>query len=266
MNYLVVKFGGSVLEELPDTFYENIVQLQKEGKWQPIIVHGGGPAISKKLEQLSLELQFVDGLRVTTKEVLDVVEMVLSGTVNKGIVRSIAKAGGKALGFSGVDGEFLQVKQVPNKALGYVGEVTNVNETIISDMALLGYIPVISPIGIDGDGQTYNVNGDVAAAAIAKSLKAKLCFVSDVPGVYHIQHGEKKILNKVSSEEIESMIAAGVIKDGMIPKAQAAIDGLNHNVKEVAILNGKERDSLIHYSEGKRIGTRVVLGGEVANG
>ena len=169
MKYAVIKCGGSVLENLPKSFYEDVVKLHQSGEWAPVIVHGGGPLITSLLKTLHVETTFVNGLRVTNHEVLDVVEMVLSGSVNKQVVRNLIEAGGKALGVSGVDGMLLKARPVNEaKTIGFVGEVTEVNKKIIEDIADQGFIPVISPIGIDSSSQRYNINGDVAAAAVAK--------------------------------------------------------------------------------------------------
>jgi acetylglutamate kinase len=256
MNYLVIKCGGSVLERLPQSFYKNIIQLKESGKWMPIIVHGGGPLINALLKNLKIETTFVNGLRVTTNEVLDIVEMVLSGSVNKKIIQYLAEAGGKAFGVSGVDGGLLLAKPVEQaQELGLVGEIDQVNEHIIKNLTEQGFIPVISPVGMDQKGQKYNINGDIAASAIAKSLQAKLCLISDIPGI--CVDGEK--LEKITKVEIEEMIKSQVIYGGMIPKVKAAIDSLVHRVPEVAIINGLEENSLLDYCNGKLIGTKIVL-------
>lgn len=260
MNYLVVKCGGSVLDNLPKSFYQNIVSLQQSGDWMPIIVHGGGPLITSLLKKLNVETMFVDGLRVTNHQVLDIVEMVLSGSVNKQVVRNIAEAGGMALGVSGVDGALLQAK--PSKdfeTLGFVGDVINVNQHMLEGIISQGYIPVVSPVGIDEKGQRYNINGDIAASAIAKTMGASLCFISDIPGIMIGKNGEKKVLPIIAKSKLEEMIENQTIWGGMIPKARAAIDGLVHNIPEVAIINGFQENSLLDYVNGKDIGTKIVL-------
>ncbi|MGJ7911596.1 acetylglutamate kinase [Neobacillus sp. LXY-1] len=260
MNYLVIKCGGSVLDHLPRSFYEDIVKIQEIGEWTPVIVHGGGPLITSLLKNLNVETQFVNGLRVTDHQVLDIVEMVLSGSVNKQVVRNLVEVGGSAVGVSGVDGGLL--KAVPTadaQTLGFVGEVVEVNQTIIEGIIQHGHIPVISPIGIDDFGQRYNINGDIAASAVAKALGAKLCFISDIPGILVEKDGMKTKLDKVSKTIIEEMIEDQTIYGGMIPKVKAAIDGLVHNIPEVGIINGFEKNSLIDYSKGKTVGTKIVL-------
>lgn len=264
MKYIVIKCGGSVFEALPDSFYSNIVSLHQGGEWQPIIVHGGGPLISSLLKKLNIQTQFVNGLRVTTHEMLDVVEMVLSGSVNKQVVRKLMVTGGKAVGVSGIDGQLLEAKQIDQK-LGFVGEVVSVNEALIHSICEAGFIPVISPLGIDRHGQRYNINGDMAASAIAKALGASLSLISDIPGIYTVQDGKKVILKQVTKLQIEEMIEQEIITDGMIPKVQSALDSLAHNVPEVVILNGLEENSLIHFCQGKEIGTKLLLTEEVSH-
>jgi acetylglutamate kinase len=265
MNYLVIKCGGSVLDNLPRSFYEDIIQLKELGKWTPVIVHGGGPLITSLLKSLNVETRFVNGLRVTDNSVLDIVEMVLSGSVNKQVVRNLIEAGGNAYGISGVDGSLLKAR--PTDAadvLGFVGEVVSVNQQVIEGIVNQGYIPVISPVGIDEYGQRYNINGDVAASAIAKALGANLCFISDIPGIMVEENGEKTKLDLVSKAAVEKLIDNKIIYGGMIPKVTAAIDGLVHNIPEVGIINGFEKNSLIDYTNGKKVGTKIVLEEEIA--
>ncbi|MEH7439451.1 acetylglutamate kinase [Neobacillus drentensis] len=265
MKYLVIKCGGSVLENLPRSFYEDVVQMHQLGEWTPIIVHGGGPLITSLLKNLNVETTFVNGLRVTNHDVLDIVEMVLSGSVNKLVVRNLVEVGGNAFGISGVDGGLL--KAVPTsdaKTLGFVGEVVGVNQSVIEGIVNQGYIPVISPIGIDASGQRYNINGDIAASAIAKALGANLCFISDIPGILIEKNGVKTKLDKATKTTIEELIDNQTIYGGMIPKVKAAIDGLVHNIPEVGIINGFDKNSLIDYTAGKDIGTKIVLEEEIA--
>ncbi|MDR6124808.1 acetylglutamate kinase [Bacillus sp. SLBN-46] len=265
MKYLVIKCGGSVLENLPRSFYEDVVQMHQSGEWTPIIVHGGGPLITSLLKNLNVETTFVNGLRVTNHDVLDIVEMVLSGSVNKLVVRNLVEVGGNAFGISGVDGGLL--KAVPTsdaKTLGFVGEVVGVNQSVIEGIVNQGYIPVISPIGIDASGQRYNINGDIAASAIAKALGANLCFISDIPGILIEKNGVKTKLDKATKSTIEELIDNQTIYGGMIPKVKAAIDGLVHNIPEVGIINGFDKNSLIDYTAGKDIGTKIVLEEEIA--
>ncbi|WML51284.1 acetylglutamate kinase [Neobacillus sp. PS3-12] len=267
MKYIVIKWGGSVLEKLPKSFYQDVVSLHQSGEWTPIIVHGGGPLITELLQKLNVETTFINGLRVTSQPVLDIVEMVLSGAVNKQVVRKILEAGGNAFGISGVDGGLLQAKPTEaSDTLGFVGEVVNVNHKLIEGVINQGYIPVISPVGIGEDGQRYNINGDVAASAIAKSLGANLCFISDIPGILVEKDGQKIKLTKATKKEVEELIDNQTIWGGMIPKVKAAIDGLVHNIPEVGIINGLEENSLIDYTNGNEVGTKIVLDEVFSNG
>jgi acetylglutamate kinase len=267
MKYIVIKWGGSVLEKLPKSFYKDVVSLHKSGEWVPIIVHGGGPLITELMQKLNVETSFVNGLRVTSQPVLDIVEMVLSGAVNKQVVRNIMESGGNAFGISGVDGGLLKAKPTDNaETLGYVGEVTEVNHQLIEAIISQGYVPVISPVGIDEGGQRYNINGDVAASAIAKSLGATLCFISDIPGILVEKDGQKTKLSSISKSKVEELISNQTIWGGMIPKVKAAIDGLVHNIPEVGIINGLEENSLLDYTNGKKVGTKIVLDEVFSNG
>jgi acetylglutamate kinase len=264
MKYIVVKLGGSVMEQLPATFYKNIVDLHQSKEWIPIIVHGGGPLITSLLKTLNIETKFVNGLRVTDEQVLDIVEMVLSGSVNKQIVRQLIGAGGQSFGVSGVDGSLLTARPIhASEEIGFVGEVVSVKAELIKEIALQGYIPVISPIGIDSKGTRYNINGDIAASAVASALGANLCLISDIPGIYIEKDEQKRTLKTISKEEVEEMIGSGQIHGGMIPKVRAALDGLVHHVPEVAIINGIEDNSLLAYCNGEMIGTKIVLKKEI---
>lgn len=255
----VMKCGGSTLAELPDSFFGDLVKLQENGV-QPVIVHGGGPAISENLGKLGIESKFVNGLRHTSEEVLDVVEMVLSGSINKMIVRRIAKSGGKALGLSGVDGGLLQAKPVAaSHEVGLVGEVTGVNADLVAGVLNLGYMPVIAPVGAGPDGQRYNINADTAAGAVASELGvSRMIVVTDVPGIMKTVNGEKRVLETITVQQIEDMILAGEIYGGMIPKVRAAVDCISGKVKEVVIVNGAEPGVLGKVLSGEKIGTKIV--------
>lgn len=260
MKKLIIKCGGSVYEKLPTSFYEDIVTLQKSGQYQPIIVHGGGPYITTTLKKHGVNTSFHEGLRVTSSEVLDIVEMVLSGTVNKQIVASLKKAKGNAFGLSGVDGQLVKAAPISaNNPLGFVGEVKSVQTDIVDHLIKQRYIPVISPLGIDDDGQKYNINGDIAAAAIAQELNANLCFISDIPGIQVEEAGVTTVLKTASHQQIERMIAEEKIKGGMLPKVNAALDSLKNGVSEAIILNGLDPNSLLDYVNGREVGTKITL-------
>lgn len=265
MNYVIIKCGGSVFERLPSSFYQNIAEIHKQGKWQPVIVHGGGPLISKLLDQTGVKTTFVDGLRVTTNEVLDVVEMALSGAINKQIVRKLTETGVKAVGLSGVDGKLLQAKPIAQAdKLGFVGEAAKVHTELIKTVANEGLIPVISPVGVDDEGQRYNINADMAASAVAQALHAKLCFVSDIPGIYEEINGEKHVFHHLNEHSIKQLIEKKIITDGMIPKVNSALEALYKNVSEVSIVDGMYENGLLQFMEGKSIGTRISLEKEVS--
>ncbi len=259
-NCFVMKCGGSTLTALPFSFFEDMRQLQDEGI-VTVIVHGGGPAISETLGKLGIESGFVNGLRVTNEAVLDVVEMVLSGQINKEIVRRIQLTGAMALGLSGVDGHLIEAKPVANShEVGLVGEVTKVNAELIQGVVNMGYIPVIAPVGLGADGgQRYNINADTAAGAVASHLGVEqMVVVTDVPGIMKTVDGEKRVLPVVSVAEIEEMIASGDIYGGMIPKVRAAIACIQGRVQEVVIVNGSEPNVLSKVLKGTGIGTRIV--------
>lgn len=256
MAYQIIKCGGSVLDQLPESFYQEVITLIEDYQAQPVIVHGGGPMVSSLLTDLNIETKFVNGMRITTEEVLDVVEMVLSGTINKKLVRAIVENGGEAFGLSGVDGKLLLARAIQSKQqLGYVGEVVSVNTTPLKMVLEQGKIPVISPVAIDETGQRWNINADLAAAAVAKALKAPLYMVTNVPGVLK----DGSVISELTANEAEKMIAAGQIYGGMIPKVQAAIDCLREGVQKVAIINGQEEKSLIKQVTGKNAGTLFAL-------
>ncbi|WP_433617653.1 acetylglutamate kinase [Paenibacillus cellulositrophicus] len=255
----VMKCGGSTLAALPDSFFEDLKQLQQQGV-QPVIVHGGGPAISDNLAKLGIETEFVNGLRKTTEDVLDVVEMVLAGTINKQIVRRIQSTGGRALGLSGVDGGLIQAEPVANAAeVGHVGDVTYVELAIVKGIAAMGYMPVIAPVGVDAAGQRYNINADTAAGAVASHLGVdRMIVVTDVPGILKAVDGEKQVLPSVTVQQIEDMIASGDIYGGMIPKVRAAVSCIQGDVQEVVIVDGSEPRVLSRVLQGEVLGTRIV--------
>ena len=257
-SMFVMKCGGSTLAELPTSFFEDLAKLQEQGV-QPVIVHGGGPAISNNLTKLDIETKFVNGLRYTSEEVLDVVEMTLSGSINKKIVRLIQQAGGKALGLSGVDGQLITAKPVSAHAeVGLVGDVESVSEDLVQGIANLGYIPVIAPVGVDASGGRYNINADTAAGAVASALGVQqMIVVTDVPGILKNVNGEKRVLSTVTVQQIEDMIDTGEIYGGMIPKVRAAIACISGQVKQVVIVDGSVPNILGKVLSGENIGTTI---------
>lgn len=262
MAYVVIKCGGSILPQLPKTFYENIVTIKKAYHVQPVIVHGGGPMVSSLLEKLNIATSFVDGMRVTTEDVLDVVEMVLSGSINKQIVRNIHVSGGDAVGLSGVDGRLLEAQPLQDQQrLGFVGEIKTVNTKMLTEITAQQQIPVISPIAVGQSGQRWNINADLAAGAVAKALHAPLYMVTNVAGVLQ----NDSVISRLDAQDVEMMIESGQIHGGMIPKVRAAISCLQQGIKRVVIFNGLEQDSLIKLTVGKQVGTSFTLQREPAN-
>jgi acetylglutamate kinase len=257
MEFLVIKCGGSVIDEVPPSFYKELCDIQASGKYMPIIVHGGGKLITSLLDQLAIPSVFESGLRVTTDEMLDVIEMALSGKVNKSITRSILQAGGQAVGLSGIDGRLLEAEQGDSK-LGFVGNVISVNETWLKQLCDMNYIPVVSPLAMDKSSQRYNINADIAAAAIAGKLKCPLVLMSDIPGIYEVIDGVKQTISSLSIDEINVLIDNGTITGGMIPKVNGAKDALNKGVKEVVIMDGRQENGLTLYCNEESIGTKLV--------
>jgi len=259
VKLFVMKCGGSTLAALPDSFYEQLHQLQEEGT-VPVIVHGGGPAISGMLDKLGIESEFIGGLRRTDEAVLDVVEMILAGQINKQIVRRLTQVGAKAIGLSGTDGGLIQAEAVPNAAqVGFVGDVTHVNASLLAGLVDMNHMPVIAPVGLDRAGQRYNINADTAAGAVAAYLGSEqLIVVTDVPGIMRNGPEGKVVLPVVTTEEVEAMIESGDIYGGMIPKVQAAMKCLEGGVQEVVIADGSEPDVLRRLMAGEAIGTRIV--------
>ncbi|MCU6708414.1 acetylglutamate kinase [Paenibacillus sp. J5C_2022] len=254
----VMKCGGSTLAALPDGFFQELKELQQDGV-KPVIVHGGGPAISESLTKLGIASEFVNGLRVTSDEVLDVVEMVLAGAINGEIVRKIMQSGADALGLSGVDGGLITAAPVDNAdEIGFVGDVTDVKASLIEGVMAMNYIPVIAPIGIDASGQRYNINADTAAGAVASHLGVeRMIVVTDVPGIMKEIDGKKRVLPSVTAAEIEEMIASGDIYGGMIPKVRAAMKCIHGQVKEVVIVSGQEPGVLTRAVREGGVGTRI---------
>lgn len=250
-DIIVLKCGGSSIDSLSDSFYQNIVTLKESGL-KPIIVHGGGPAIEVALNQLNIKGEFINGLRKTTSEVMDVVEMVLTGTVNSAIVRKVNEFGIQAVGLSGSDSELLTAEPKDLEKLGYVGDVTDVNTSLLTKLMDIGVVPVIAPIGIDEEGVRYNINADTAAGSIAKSLEAKqLVFVTDVPGIMQ----KDKLIDSITEREILQLISEGTIYGGMIPKVTAAIESLGENLNEAMIIDGNQ--SVLETADTELVGTVI---------
>jgi len=236
-SIVVIKLGGHAIssDKAMKSFARDIV-LMHQCNLKPVIVHGGGPMINEMLDKLNIQTKFVDGKRVSTPETVDVVEMVLSGKVNKTIVQAINSQGGKAVGLSGKDANLLQCKQV-NKLLGMVGDPYSVNADVIHSLIENDFIPVIAPLGSGENGETYNVNGDTAAGAIAGGLKAdRLLLLTDVDGV---KDKDGDVLTNLSAEQVNKMTKNNIIVGGMIPKTQTALDAISDGVRAVVIMDGR---------------------------
>jgi len=241
---IVIKYGGNAMisEELKNSVMQDVTLLKYIGL-NPIIVHGGGPDITEALKVYNIESQFVGGLRVTDEETMKVAQMVLIGKTNKEIVSKLCQHGGNAVGLSGIDANLIQCEKqiltVDGKEvdLGYVGEVVNVNTKILQDLTKNGYIPVIAPIGVGENGESYNINADTVAAAVAKALRAeKLMFLTDTEGVRD-ENGD--IIFEMNKDRAADLIEDGVINGGKLPKVKACIKAINAGVRSVHIIDGR---------------------------
>ena len=247
---IVVKFGGNAMEgdELKRTFARDIVLMKLVGM-SPIVVHGGGPQIGELLEKLGIPTRFVDGMRVTDAATMDVVEMVLGGLVNQEIVSLINAQGGRAVGITGKDGQLIQARQLKIQRespelkapeiidIGHVGEVERVNREVIDTLVDSGFIPVIAPIGVGAQGESYNINADVVAGEIAAAIKAeKLMLLTNTPGVID---SAGKTMTGLSAVEVNRLIRDGVISGGMLPKVRCALDAVNAGVRSAHIVDGR---------------------------
>lgn len=246
---VVIKYGGSAMLDpaINKTIVQDMVLLKSVGL-KPVIVHGGGPEINQMLNKMSIESSFIDGLRVTTKETVEVVEMVLAGKVNKKIVSMIHDQGGSAVGLTGKDGLMIEAKKMNKEGidLGFVGDVTKINTKLIDTLIEGDFIPVIAPIGTDRMGNTYNINADYAAVAIAGALKAqKLVFLTDVEGVLKDKDDPSSLMSYLSKEEAKGYLEDGTIKGGMIPKVTCCLEAMEEGVEMVHILDGRVEHSLI---------------------
>jgi acetylglutamate kinase len=237
LDTVVIKCGGSVLEDLNDNFFNSLRELMEAGLY-PVIVHGGGPAINSMLDLYEIPAEFKNGLRVTCEKTMEIVEMVLSGQTNRQLCSMLMKQDFNALGINGSDGLCLQADFIDKQSLGYVGTITHVNTDLIMLAVQNGYIPVITPIGIAEDGSKLNINGDYAAASVAKALKAERCaFVTNVDGI--LIDGE--LVSEMTGSQIESYIAQGSIHGGMVPKVKSALSATEAGVGTVMIISGKKQ-------------------------
>jgi len=261
---IVVKFGGNAMidEKLKEMFAEDVV-LTKYIGMSPVVVHGGGPQINEVMDKMGKKPVFIEGIRITDGETMDIVEMVLGGKINKELVNRINQHGGNAVGLTGKDGGLIQARKLrrPRKSAGIdrglVGEVESISPNIIRALEQNRFIPVIAPIGVDNKGKTYNINADTAAGAIAATLKAeKLIFLTDVKGILG---KDGKLISTLTRKQALQLIKSGVITSGMLPKVRACLDALDGGVKKTHIIDGRINHSiLLEIFTKKGIGTEIV--------
>lgn len=265
---VVIKYGGKAMvdEELKETFAQDVVLMKYVGM-NPVIVHGGGPQISSMMKRLGKEPKFVKGIRITDKETMEIVEMVLGGTINKEIVTAINRHGGKAVGLTGKDGRLITARQIEldrpkkNKAgspdMGMAGEVEEVDPRLLSCLEGDRFIPVIAPIGADRQGKGYNINADIVAGSIASALKTeKLIFLTDVQGILD---KDGKLLSTLSKKETSKLIRDEVISNGMLPKVRSCLAALEGGVKKTHIIDGRIPHAiLLEIFTDKGIGTEII--------
>ena len=260
----VIKFGGNVMTdgELQESFARDVVLMKLVGM-NPIVVHGGGPQIGEPLERLNIESEFVDGMRVTDEHTMDVVEMVLGASVNKEIVDSIHRNGGRAIGITGKDGQLIQARKLAGdwnregvKDIGQVGEVASIDTDILTMLIGSDYIPVIAPVAGSTDGKTYNINADLVAGKLAEVLQAeKLMLLTNVAGLLD---AEGNIVTGLNTHQVEELIAQGVIHGGMLPKIQCALEAVQGGVSSAHIIDGRvAHAALLEIFSDEGIGTQI---------
>lgn len=246
---IVIKYGGNAMNDpkIQKTIMQDVATLKIVGV-NPILVHGGGPEINAMLEKLDIKSEFINGLRVTTKETMEVVQMVLGGKLNKNIVASLNTMGVKAIGLCGKDGNLIEVEKMPLKNgvdYGYVGDITNINTAILESLSK-DFIPVIATIGVDKNGESYNINADTAAGAIGGALSAeRLMFLTDIDGIRADEKDANSLIPQITIKQINKMIDTKQISGGMIPKVNSCIDALNKGIKNVTIMNGTIPHSIL---------------------
>jgi len=243
---VVIKYGGNAMinPQLKEQVMEDIALLWLIGV-KVVLVHGGGPEISETMKKLGKEAVFVDGLRVTDKETVDIVQMVLAGKVNKTLVNLIQMKGGHAVGLSGIDGGIIEAK-IKNEALGYVGQITKIRTQPIMDLLEKNYIPVISTVASDRQGNVYNINGDTAAAYIAGALEAeRMILMTDIAGILENKDDPSTLIPQITVSEAKKLYDSGIISGGMIPKVDCCIEALEHGVNNVIIMDGRVPHSIL---------------------
>ncbi len=259
---IVIKYGGNAMtsDGLKSDVMGDIVLLTLIGV-KVVLVHGGGPEITDMLNKTGKKSEFVEGLRVTDRETVDIVQMVLAGKVNKDLVNLLETKGGRAVGLSGIDGRMIMAKP-KDERLGYVGEITKVNPAPVWDMLDRGYIPVISTVGCDEEGNTYNINADTAAAMIAGAIRAESFFtLTDVRGILRDRDDPESIIRTVRTDETEDLIKSGVISGGMIPKVRSCTEAISAGVKRVFVIDGRIPHAiLIEMLTDEGVGTMFTKG------
>ena len=243
---VVVKYGGNAMvnPHLKQQVMDDIVLLWLIGV-KVVLIHGGGPEISGMMDKLGKKPEFIDGLRVTDQETVDIVQMVLAGKVNKTLVTMLEKRGGNAIGLCGMDGKLIEAK-MKDKKLGYVGEVTKINIGPVADILEKGYIPVISTLGCDEEGNAYNINADTAAAHIAGALGAeRFILMTDIAGILRDKDDPSTLIPEISLSEADSLFESGIISSGMIPKVQCCVTAIKAGVKNVVIMDGRVHHSIL---------------------
>ena len=259
---IVVKYGGSAMvdEQLKKSVISDVTLLKLVG-FKPIIVHGGGKEISKWVGKVGKEAQFINGLRVTDEETMEIAEMVL-GRVNKSLVTMVEELGVKAVGISGKDGGLLKVKKkyADGKDIGYVGEITDVDPNILYDLMEKDFLPIICPVGLDDEFNTYNINADDAACAIARAVGAnKLAFLTDIEGLYRDFEDKSSLISEIKVKEAKELIAGGTIGGGMLPKLSNCIDAIESGVSRVHIIDGRIPHSiLMEIFSDRGVGTAIL--------
>ena len=259
---IVVKYGGSAMidEQLKKSVISDVTLLKLVG-FKPIIVHGGGKEISKWVGKVGKEAQFINGLRVTDEETMEIAEMVL-GRVNKSLVSMVEELGVKAVGISGKDGGLLKVKKkyADGKDIGYVGEITDVDPKILYDLMEKDFLPIICPVGLDDEFNTYNINADDAACAIARAVGAnKLAFLTDIEGLYRDFEDKSSLISEITVKEAKELIAGGTIGGGMLPKLSNCIDAIEAGVSRVHIIDGRIPHSiLMEIFSDRGVGTAIL--------
>ena len=268
---VVIKYGGNAMidEHLKNNFARDVVLMKLVGI-NPIIVHGGGPQIGDLLNKLGIESKFVSGMRITDADTMDVVQMVLGGLVNKEIVSLINTHGGRAVGITGKDGGLLKARKLSTQAIdadteetidiGQVGEITEVNVDVLETLTASRFIPIIAPIGVGEDGESYNINADIVAGKVAEALSAsKLVLLTNTPGILDADH---KTLSGLSKADVESLISKGIINEGMLPKVECALSAVSSGVSSVQIIDGRVPHALLlEIFTDSGVGTQILADG-----